>query len=287
MKETAGTHVATDGLRLFVRGWRPAGETRAAVLLVHGYAEHSGRYQHVATYLTGQGYAVHAMDLRGHGRSEGRRGYIGSYRTLLEDLDGYFRTVRGEHAGQAHFVLGHSVGGALALLFAAQHQEKLSGVIASAAALSAGEAIPAYLIAAVRLLSRVAPRLPLIPLEAGTISKDPAVQAAYDADPLNYRGRVYARTGAQLLALAEAARRAIPQISIPALVLHGGADSLIDPGGTEEIYGLLGSGDKTCRIYEGLYHEVFNEPEKEEVLREVGDWLGARLRPGGGHAAEG
>ncbi len=286
MKEITGTHVAADGLRLFVRGWRPAGEARAAVLLVHGYAEHSGRYQHVAAYLTGQGCAVHAMDLRGHGRSEGRKGYIGSYQTLLEDLGGYFRTVRAERAGQAHFVLGHSVGGALALLFAAQHQEELSGVIASAAALSAGEAIPAYLIAAVRLLSRVAPRLPLIPLEAGTISKDPAVQAAYDADPLNYRGRVYARTGAQLLALAEAARRAIPQISIPALVLHGGADSLIDPGGTEEIYGLLGSVDKTCRIYEGLCHEIFNEPEREEVLREVVDWLAGWLRPGGEHTAE-
>ncbi len=271
LKHVTGTHVAADGVKLFAQSWLPEGEPQAAIFLTHGYAEHSGRYAHVAAYLAARGYAVYAMDLRGHGQSEGLRAHIDTFETYLDDLYAYFKTLPADRC----FTLGHSVGGVLALAFTARHQDGVRGVITSGAALNAGDAVPGYLIAVSKVLALLVPRMPILPLQAGDISKDPAVQAAYDADPLNYRGKVRARMGRQILELSRAVRREAGRITVPALVMHGGADRLISPTSADEIYTLLGSADKTKRIYDGLYHEIFNEPERETVLADVAAWLDA------------
>jgi len=272
VKHVTGRHIAADGVKLFTQSWLPEGEPRAAIFLTHGYAEHSGRYAHVAAYLAARGYAVYAMDLRGHGQSEGLRAHIDTFETYLADLYAYFKTLPVHRC----FALGHSVGGVLALAFTARHQEDgICGVVTSGAALNAGDAVPGYLIAISRVLAALVPRLPILPLQAGDISKDPAVQAAYDADPLNYRGKVRAQMGRQILELARAVRREAGRITVPALVMHGGADRLISPTSADEIYALLGSADKTKRIYDGLYHEIFNEPERETVLADMAAWLDA------------
>ena len=273
MNHVTGAYTAHDGTRLFTQAWLPDDEPKAVIFLIHGYAEHSGRYRHVGEFLAGRGYAVYTMDLRGHGQSDGFRADIDRYETYLDDLYGYFQEVKAANAGRRIFVLGHSMGGILALAFAARHQEELTGVITSGAAVSMGDAVPGYMKAISRLLAAVAPRLPVMPLDAETISRDPAVRAAYDADPLNYRGKVRARMGAQMLALAQDAQERLPQITIPVLSMHGSKDVLADPEGLRVIERTIGSSDKTMRLYEGLYHEIFNEPEKEQVLNDMAAWL--------------
>lgn len=277
MTHTTGAFRTTDGVKLFTQAWLPSGEPKAGIFLVHGLAEHSGRYAHVAEYLMARGFAVYAMDLRGHGQSEGLRSYIVDFRIWLEDLYVYFQSLRVNAPGLPWFVLGHSMGAALSLAFTHRHQDDLAGVVVSATALSIGETVLPLLRQMARVLSVMTPRLPVMAIPAGTISKDPAVRAAYDADPLNYRGRIRARMGHQLLVIADDVRAGAGRITIPALLMHGGADPLVDPGSLDEAYNLLASTDKTKKLYDGLYHEIFNEVEKEQVLADVAAWLEARV----------
>jgi acylglycerol lipase len=269
---TTGSFTTPDGVNLFTQQWLPEGETRAGVFVMHGLAEHSGRYRHVAEFLAGRGFAVYTMDLRGHGQSEGMRGYIDSYETFLTDLDGYFQTVTGR-AGRKMFTLGHSMGAALAIVLIVRHQDQLAGMVTSGTPLSPGPAVPSLLVRLTNIVAAVAPKLPVMALDATTVSRDPAVQQAYDSDPLNYRGKIRARLGAELFRLFLAAREALPRVTIPVLALQGSEDRLVDPGDLAVLYANIGSTDKTQHLYQGLYHEVFNEPEKEQVLGEVADWL--------------
>ncbi|NPV66124.1 MAG: alpha/beta hydrolase [Anaerolineae bacterium] len=272
MSEITGTFQAPDGTMLFTRQW-PVDGARAVILLVHGVAEHSGRYAHVAAHLNAQGYAVCAFDLRGHGRSPGPRACVEHYSLYLDDLLGYFHQVRAANPGLPVFILGHSMGGLLALAFTARHQSLLAGMITSGAPVVLGEVTPRWLQTAAGMLARIAPRLPVVRLSTSDISRDPAVRAAYDSDPLNYRGWLGARQGVELIALADDARAGLPKIAIPALCLHGGADTIAPPASLTIIARELGAADKTIRRYEGMYHEIFNEPGKEEVLADVSAWL--------------
>ena len=276
MKHTTGAIMTRDGARLFTQAWLPDGAPRGLVFLVHGLAEHSGRYAHVGAFLAERGYAVHAEDLRGHGQSEGLRGYIESTDVFLADLDAYFQQVRAANPGLKTFIVGHSMGAVLALIFARQHQAELAGIVTSGAPILAGEAVPGYLRLIARVLSRIAPTIPVQALEAGTVSRDPAVCQAYDSDPLNYRGKIRARLGAEVLAMGDRALAAARGLTLPALVMHGGADTLSDPGGLALLDKAIPAGDKTVRRWDGLCHEIFNEPEQAEVLGFVADWLDAR-----------
>jgi acylglycerol lipase len=279
VKHITGT-IARDGVKLFTQAWLPDGETpdgalRAVVFLVHGLAEHSGRYAHVGAFLAARGYAVYTMDLRGHGRSDGLRGYIAHTDVFLDDLHAYFQQVQAANPGRTIFILGHSMGAVLALIFAGRHQAELAGVVTSGAVIMAGAAIPGYIKLIAQVLSAVAPKAPVQALEAGTVSRDPAVCAAYDSDPLNYRGKIRARLGAELLTMGPRAVEAARGLTIPALVMHGAADTLSDPAGLDLLDQAMTMGDKTVRRWEGLYHEIFNEPEQAEVLGFVADWLDA------------
>ena len=276
MKHTTGAITTGDGTRLFTQAWLPDEAPRALVFLVHGLAEHSGRYAHVGAFLAGRGYAVYALDLRGHGQSEGLRGYIEHTDVFLADLDAYFQQVRTANPGLKTFILGHSMGAALALIFAGQHPAVLAGIVTSGAPILAGAAVPGYLRVIARVLSRIAPQMPVQALEAGTVSRDPAVSAAYDFDPLNYRGKIRARLGAEVLAMGDRALATARGLTLPALVIHGGADTLSDPRGLALLDEAIPAADKTVRRWDGLYHEIFNEPERAEVLGVVADWLDAR-----------
>ncbi len=277
MEHTTGTLKTTDGLNLFTQAWLPSGEAKAGIFLVHGLAEHSGRYAHVAEFLVARGFAVFTMDLRGHGQSDGLRSYAADFQILLEDLYACFQVVQADAPGLKWYLLGHSMGASLTLAFTHRHQEALAGVMVSGAAINIGAAIPGLLRPVVGVLSALVPKLPVMVIPSGTVSKDPSVQAAYDADPLNYRGRIRVRTGHQLLAMAQDVRAGAGRITIPALLMHGAADSLVDPSSLDEVYALLASPDKTKKLYEGLYHEIFNEVEKEQVLADVAAWLEARV----------
>ncbi|MFC1959517.1 alpha/beta hydrolase [Chloroflexota bacterium] len=279
MQHVTGQFQTQDGVSLFTQHWLPDGQTKAVLFLIHGLAEHSGRYAHVAATMTARGYAVYAMDLRGHGQSPGLRGYIDSYETFLDDLAGYFTEVQAMNPNKAIFVLGHSMGGALTLSFTARHQDQLAGAITSGALLTAGDSVSPILVALVDIVARVAGKLPVMTIEAGATSRDPAAVRAYDEDPYVYRGRIRARLGAALAKLMADAQSGLAGITIPVLAMHGTADTLSDPASLDIIEREMPPAQRTCIRYEGLYHEIFNEVEKEQVMSDVAGWLEAHVVP--------
>lgn len=254
-------------------------ELVGAVVLVHGAHEHSGRYRHVAERLAAAGYAVHALDHPGHGRSPGRRGNIGSMAAAVDGVGELVRLAGDQHPGVPLFVYGHSLGGLIALQYLTGTPDaRVTGAVLSAAALDTSSASAVQRVMA-PLLSRVLPDLGVLTLDAETVSRDPAVVRDYRADPLNHTGRMVARTGAELMTTALAMPRRLPSLTLPLLVLHGGDDRLVPKAASEVVRAHAGSPDLTLRVYDGLYHEPHNEPEKDEVLDDVVAWLDAHRTP--------
>ena len=262
------------------QGWAvpdPAG----VVVLVHGAHEHGGRYAHVAERLGAAGYASYAPDHPGHGRSPGRRGDIRSLDAAVEGVAQTARAAADRHPGVPLFVYGHSLGGLVALQYlTGTPHRRVAGAVLSAPALDTSTATPVQRLVA-PVLSRLAPGLGVLTLDPGTVSRDPAVVAAYRADPLNHTGRMVARTGTEIMLGAAAMPDRLASLQLPLLVLHGGADRLMPPAASEVVRRHAGSQDLTVRVYDGLFHEPHNEPEQEQVLDDVVAWLDAhRTTPG-------
>lgn len=266
----------TGGMRLFMQAWLPdAGPTRVMVI-AHGLAEHSRRYAALASRLVAQGFAVYALDHRGHGRSPGRRANIERFDLVVEDLRALLETARRDHPGLGVTLLGHSMGGALALTCALRHPGLLQQLVMSAPALNAGPDVPWLQVAVVKLLSRVLPNVGALTLPAEAISRDPEVVRAYEQDPLVYRGSIPARTLAELVAAMDAFPATVGGLRCPVLIQHGSSDSLAVLEHCRPVYARIGSADRTLRVYDGLYHEVYNEPERERVIGDLLEWLAAR-----------
>ena len=261
------------GVRLFARSWLPEGSARDVVVIAHGYAEHGGRYGNVVGRLVPLGYAVHAIDHRGHGRSGGRRALIDRMARVWADLDAFVDAVRGRHGGAKIKLLGHSMGGSIAFGYALRHPEKLTGLILSGPAM--GGLVPPLQRLILGALAALAPGLGTLELPAETISRDPEVVAAYLRDPLVTLGKVPARTAAELVAAASSYPRRAHEMRLPILIQHGGQDIPVPPADNAALYAAIGSSDKTIRIYDGLYHEIYNEPEREAVLDDLVAWLAA------------
>jgi acylglycerol lipase len=261
-----------DATRLFWQAWDPDASASSAVVLVHGAAEHGGRYAHVAERLVSQGYAAYAIDHRGHGRSYGPRALISRFDYLVEDLGLLVTRVRDAHGGRAPFLVGHSLGGAVAIRFAIGHGDNIAGLAVSGPAV-ATEAIPLGVKAATTVLSVLAPRLPVLKIDADAISRDPEVVRAYQRDPLNHNDKLPARTLAEIMRCMEWLPRRLSAMRTPLLLLHGSDDRLCPPNGSRMVHSLAASPDKTLNIYDGLYHEVFNEPEREQVVGDLVEWI--------------
>lgn len=271
------TLTAYDDLTLFIQGWRPEKPQRGTVVLVHGYAEHSDRYQHVAAFLTARGYAVHTYDQRGYGRSEGRRAFVRSFGEYISDLHDVVCHVRQEEEADCPlFHLGHSMGGLVCTLYCLDHGARPAGLVLSSPALRVNEDMAPILRRFAGVVSQLAPTLPTVHLKHETLSRDPAVVAWSEADPLNYHGRIRARTGQEILRAANCLWDRAGQLTVPLLVFHGTADGLTTVDGSRELYRRAGSTDKTLKLYEGFYHETMNEPENDKVLADIVDWLDAR-----------
>lgn len=245
------------------------------ILVVHGVAEHAGRYHHVADLLAGLGLRVAILDHRGHGRSGGKRLRVRHLSEYGDDVE-TLRT-REQTTGAPTYLLGHSMGGCIALDYALDHQSSLAGLILSAPAVIPGDDINPVLMRVAKVLGPVVPGMPGQKLSSASISRDPAVVSAYDADPLVFRGKLTAGVGGAMLRAMDTFPSRLPSLRLPLLVLSGTADSIVNPDGARLVERLAGSEDKTLKMYDGLYHEVFNEPEKEQVLGDLRDWLQARL----------
>ncbi len=268
-----GAFDTDDGLKLFEQGWQPEEEARAAVALVHGYAEHSGRYARLGHYLAQREFAVFTYDQRGFGRSEGRRALVSSFDRYLDDLHVFLQRVRRRLHGQPLFLFGHSMGGAVSALYCLERDDAFTGLLLSSPALRVGEDVNPVLRALAPLISRIFPTLPTLPLDRRYLSHNAEVVAQAESDPLNFHGRIPARTGAEIVRASERIRAQMEDLTLPLLLIHGTDDQITDPRGSQELYFRARSEDKTLGLYPGLYHETFNEPEGHLVLDEIACWL--------------
>ncbi len=275
MRTTEFTFTGAGGVPIFATSWLPKGAPRDHLVLAHGYAEHLGRYRAVAKVFTDAGYAVHALDHRGHGKSGGTRAVIDSFANADADIDQLVDRVRRESGFARIKLVGHSMGGSLALNYALNHPEKLSGLVLSGPAIGGG--LPKLQALLLSLISRIAPALGMIQLDAEAVSRDPQVVADYKADPLVFLGKVPARTAREMMHAISTYPARVGSMQLPCLLMHGNADSLVLAKDAQPVFDAIASPDKTVRIFDGLYHEIFNEPERLEVLGIVKDWLDARL----------
>ena len=262
---------------IFWQGWLPDGEARGAVVIAHGASEHGGRYRYVVERLVPEGWAVYAIDHRGHGRSGGTRAQIDRVAHVVADLDQLVEHARGAHPGRKVFLLGHSMGGCIAISYALAHQGKLDG-LALSAPLAALAAAPLPLRLVARALSIVLPDAGVYKVESDAVSRDPAEVADYDADPLNHHGKLPARTVQELADAIATFEARSPELTVPLLVMIGTADDLVPPEGGQMVHDRASSPDKTVKTYDGFYHEIFNEPagERDRPLGDLAEWLAAR-----------
>lgn len=269
-------HLTTeDGLRLFEQSWSPE-RPRAAVVLVHGFGEHSGRHEEAAGHLACHGYAVQALDLRGHGRSQGVRCFVRSFAELVSDLRSAVGRARATWPERRMFLLGHSLGGLVASLFSLEGGEGVSGVMLSAPAVRLGDDYSRPKILASLAVGRLLPRLPMVRFRSSSISSDPAVVADYQEDELVFHRRTPARTASEIVRAIRRVQAEADGFSLPVLIMHGGRDQVADIEGSREFYERIRSPDKTLRIYDGFWHEIMHEPDRASVLTEIVQWLDAR-----------
>ncbi|NLU84619.1 alpha/beta hydrolase [Rhodococcus sp. HNM0569] len=276
MDRREAAFTAADGTRIVYDMWTPPGDVHGVLVLCHGVGEHARRYDHVAARLGELGLVVYAPDHRGHGRSGGKRVLLREWSDYLDDLDALFAVAKREHPDAPLFLLGHSMGGAIALTYALDHQDELTALALSGPAVDVSIGTPKPLAALAKVLGRVVPGLPVTTL-GGDVSRDPAVVAAYDADPLVHHGAIPAGVARGLLTATHDLPERLPSLHLPLLVQHGSADALVSVDGTRMIERYVGSDDVTIEIYDGLFHEVFNEPEKDEVLGDLVAWLRPRV----------
>jgi acylglycerol lipase len=271
-----GTFRTADRLTLYTMD-APVVGAKAAVYIVHGIGEHIGRYTHVTQYLNGHGYAVFGHDHRGHGRSEGERVFFDSFDTPVRDLKVRVDDVRAGHPGLPLFMYGHSMGSLITTLYLEKYQNDVRGWISSGSPLWVDQTVPALVRLIMRGMARIAPRLPSLPVKPETISRDPAVVAAYKADPYVSKENVKLGMAAAFTDAIQRAKDGLHSITVPTLIVYGTADVLTPPKGSELLYDGIRSADKTRLPFDGLSHEVHNEPEQGDVLAAVSDWLDKRV----------
>jgi len=277
MIHAEGRFQTPKGANIYYQHWQAEDTPKAILFVVHGLAEHSGRYMNLVNYFVPRGYAVYGLDHIGHGKSDGARVYLERFSDFIEPLKTYFDMIQGWQPGKPVFLVGHSMGGLIGSVYLLEHQDELKGAVLSAPAVKVSDNISPATIFLGKILSGILPRTGLLALDAATISKDKAVVDAYLNDPLVYTGKVTARLAAEMLSAMQRVTAEATTIRLPILLLQGSADRLVDPGGANMLHQKASTSDKTLKVYDGLYHEVFNEPEREQVLKDVETWLEAHL----------
>lgn len=267
-----------DRLSLYAQWWYPEDSPKAIVVIIHGSFEHSSRYQHVALYLVSHGYAVYAFDLRGHGKSEGERAFIPSFEVLVKDLESFLDFLKRRDSTKPVFLLGHSSGGCIALFFEIiRRPTGIKGMVLSATALKMKKGIGFFARSIAFAAGYFFPRLKLHRLDSRFLSHDQQAVSSYNNDPLIYREGLLAGTVLGFLHSVNKICSQLDKIDLPLLILHGGQDQTVDISGSKLLYDKSRSPDKTFKVYQNCYHELFNEPDKELVLKDVVFWLDAHI----------
>lgn len=264
-----------NGLRIFVRSWHPSDPLKAVVAICHGVKSHSGYYHWIAEQLVANGFAVYALDLRGRGRSGGERFFVEDVSQYVGDVSALIDLTRRREGDLPLFLLGHSAGGVVASTYVLDNQERLAGFICESFAYQVYA--PDFLLSVIKGLSRVAPRLPVLRLNNSDFSRDPAVVAEMDADPLIANEVQPMATVAALVKGTERLNAEFGSIQLPLLILHGTDDKVTRPSGSKEFHQEAGSSDKTLKLYDGHSHDLFNDIGRERVLADIVAWMEARL----------
>jgi acylglycerol lipase len=272
-----GSFKGVRNANICYQAWLPEGDVKVVLLIVHGLGEHCGRYMNVVNHFVPLGYAVYGFDHIGHGKSEGLREVVERFTDYTDTLAIYCEMVKGWQTGKPIFLLGHSMGGLIVPHYLLDHPADFVGAVISAPLVKVGDNISSATVLMGKILSALAPRMGLLPLDAKGISRDPKVVKAYVNDPLVFHGKTSARLAAELLKAMQRVTTEADKITLPLIIVQASEDKLVDPGGAQMLYDQVGSSDKTLRIYEGLYHEVFNEPESAQVLKDVEIWLAAHV----------
>jgi alpha-beta hydrolase superfamily lysophospholipase len=266
------------GERIVYDVWEPDdGDCRGVVVLCHGYAEHARRYDHVAKRFGESGLAVYALDLRGHGRSGGKRVFLRDISEYTDDFHTLVGIAAGEYPELKRVVLGHSMGGGVVFAYGVEHPDDYAAMVLSGPAVAAQDGMSPVMVAVAKTLGKILPGLPVEQLPADAVSRDPAVVAAYENDPLVHHGKLPAGIARALIDVGETMPLRAAALTAPLLVVHGEADKLIPVEGSRHLMERVGSTDAQLKVYPGLYHEVFNEPERAVVLDDVASWIEAKI----------
>ncbi len=271
MQPQTSTFENKAGLKIFTRAWLPDANPKGVIIIVHGYNSHSGYYLWVARQFTDQNYAVYALDLQGRGQSEGERFYMQNIEDGINDIDTLVDIAKAAHNGLPVFVLGHSAGGVLSCIYTLEHQEKINGLICESFAYQVPA--PDFALAVLKGLSHIAPHLHTIKLKNEDFSRDKAVVDAMNNDPLIAHESQPTKTMEQLVLADERLKKEFPLITLPVLILHGTKDNAAKYSGSQFFYDNAGASDKTLKLYEGHYHDLLNDIDKEKVMADIQQWI--------------
>ncbi|MDT5306065.1 MAG: hypothetical protein QOE48_1735 [Mycobacterium sp.] len=274
---TERTFDGIGGVRIVYDVWTPDTTPRGVVVLSHGFGEHARRYDHVAQRFGQDALVTYALDHRGHGRSGGKRVLVKDISEYTGDFDTLVGIAGKEHPGVTRVVLGHSMGGGIVFAYGVERPDAYDLMVLSGPAVAAQTAVSPPLGWLAKTLGAIVPGLPVQQLDAGAVSRDPAVVDAYNTDPLVYHGKVPAGVARALVLVGETMPKRAAALTAPLLVVHGSEDQLIPVDGSRQLADAVGSSDVELKVYPGLYHEVFNEPERDQVLDDVVSWINARL----------
>lgn len=270
-----GTFEGAAGLQIFFRSWRPDGNARGVVVIVHGFNSHSGYYTWTAEQLVAGGLAVYALDLHGRGKSDGERFYVEKFADYVSDVVAFMKLVKSREPGLPVFVLGHSAGGVVSCIYTLENQSEIAGLVCESFAFKVPA--PDFALAVFKGLDHIAPHAHVLRLKNEDFSRDPAIVQAMNDDPLIEHETQPTRTLAEMVRADERLKKEFPLITLPVLILHGTLDKATKPSGSQLFYDTAGSTDKTLKLYEGHVHDLLNDYGKETVLADIQAWIDARL----------
>ncbi len=273
---TEETFDSKGGLKIFLRSWQPAAAPRAVVIICHGVNSHGGQYLWPAAEFVKKGHAVFALDLRGRGKSDGERFYVDDVADYVADVAGVVKIAKARHPGLPVFLLGHSAGGVVSATYTLDNQAELAGFICESFAFQVPA--PGFALAAIKGLSHIAPRLPVLKLKNEDFTRDPAALAVLNADPLIAHEVQPAATVAALVRADERLREEFPKITLPVLIMHGTADKATVCEGSQFFYDTAGSADKTLKLYKDHFHDLLADTGKEGVMADITGWIDLHLR---------
>jgi len=271
------SYTSSDNINIVWHKWDSVTEAKAIVVISHGFGEHVLRYEHVAKHLTENGYIVYGLDYRGHGASGGNQANIQHISHYQPDLEMLINLAKSENPDFDCFLLGHSMGGAVALGYSFEHQENLKGLLLSAPYLKNAAPVSPLLVSVAKIIAKIAPNLATQAVDSKAISRNPDEVKAYEDDPLVYSGKVKAAMGNALLGIGPELLARAAQLTLPTLIMHGDADAIADCEGSKDLFASISCTDKELKLYPESYHEILNDYDQNQVMADMTAWLNQHL----------